>query len=77
MALHLPIGPLKPALGWSRYRDVNPVPTSPLADDIATVACRAVFIALWAPGQGALMATIHRNKNACWAPGKMPIGPLR
>ena len=37
MALHLPIGPLKqPAQGWSRYRDANPVPTSPLADDIAT-----------------------------------------
>ena len=24
------------ALRWSRYRDVNPVPTSPLIDDIAT-----------------------------------------
>ena len=36
MALHLPIGLLKPALGWSRYRDANPVPTSPLADDITT-----------------------------------------
>ena len=36
MALHLPTGPLKPALGWSRYRDVNPIPTSPLANDIAT-----------------------------------------
>ena len=36
VALHLPIGPLKkPAPSWSRYRDVNPVPTSPLADDIA------------------------------------------
>ena len=36
MALHLPIGPLNPALGWSRYRDTNPVPTNPLADDITT-----------------------------------------
>ena len=35
MTLHLPIGP-KPALGWSRYRDANPVPTSPLSDDITT-----------------------------------------
>ena len=35
VALHLPIGPLKPSLDWSRYRDVNPVPTSPLADDTA------------------------------------------
>ena len=33
MALHLPIGPLKPALDWSRYRDAIPVPTSPLPDD--------------------------------------------
>ena len=23
-------------LGWSRYQDANPVPTSPLADDITT-----------------------------------------
>ena len=31
------IGPLKkPALCWSRYRDANPVPTIPLADEIAT-----------------------------------------
>ena len=36
MALHLSIGPLKPALGGSWYRDANPVPTSPLADDLAT-----------------------------------------
>ena len=34
MTLHLPIGHLKTALGWSRYRDANPVPTIPLADDI-------------------------------------------
>ena len=31
MALHLPTGPLK-----TRYRDANPVPSSPLADDLAT-----------------------------------------
>ena len=37
MALHLPIGRLKTALGWNPYRDANPVPTSPIADDIATV----------------------------------------
>ena len=35
MTLHIAIGPLKHALGWSRYPDANPVPTSPLADDIA------------------------------------------
>ena len=29
VAIHLPIGSLKnPALGWSRYRDANPVPQS-------------------------------------------------
>ena len=33
VVLHIPIGPLKHALGWSWYRDSNPVPTSPLADD--------------------------------------------
>ena len=27
---------LKPALGWSQYQDVNPVPTNPLADDLTT-----------------------------------------
>ena len=26
MALHLPIGIFEPAMGWSRYRDANPVP---------------------------------------------------
>ena len=37
VALHLPNVPFKKsALGWSRYRDTNSVPTSPLADDIAT-----------------------------------------
>ena len=35
VALHLPIWSLKPILGWSRYRDTNSVPTSPLADDLA------------------------------------------
>ena len=34
--LDLPIGRLKTCLGWNRYRDGNPVPTSPLDDDIAT-----------------------------------------
>ena len=27
----------KTALVWSRYRDANTVPTSPFADDLATV----------------------------------------
>ena len=36
MVLHLRIGPLKPTLGWSRYRDTNPIPTNPLAVDITT-----------------------------------------
>ena len=36
MTLHLPIWAFKNhALCWSRYRDANPVPTSPLADDVA------------------------------------------
>ena len=36
----------KPALGWSRYRDANRVPTSPLADDIATAPEYNVIISL-------------------------------
>ena len=31
------LGGLKPALGWSRYRYANQVPTSPLANDKANV----------------------------------------
>ena len=42
VAIHLPTGSLKPALGWSRYRDENPVPTSPLACDLATAPSRPV-----------------------------------
>ena len=34
MALYLPTGPLKTCSELSRYRDANPVPTSPLADDL-------------------------------------------
>ena len=37
MALHFTHWAFKkPALGWNRYRDTNPVPTRPLANDIAT-----------------------------------------
>ena len=43
MDLHLHIGPLKPTFGWSRYQDVNPVPTSPLDDDLATVSVNVNF----------------------------------
>ena len=38
MALHLPDGSLKIRSGLERYRDANQVPTSPLADDMATWA---------------------------------------
>ena len=34
VTLHQPIWPLKTC--WSRYRDTNSVPTSPLSDDIPT-----------------------------------------
>ena len=40
MALHLPIQPLK------TYRDVNLVPTSSLADDIATAPSASVLIVI-------------------------------
>ena len=36
MALHLPTHWTFKNPGWSRYRDANPVHTSPLADGIAT-----------------------------------------
>ena len=37
----------KPALGWSRYRDANPVPTSPLADEITTAPSGPVISLLY------------------------------
>ena len=44
VALHLPTGPLqKTALSWNRYRDENPLPTSPLADGIANVPPGPVY----------------------------------
>ena len=36
MAYYLPIGPLKTRSGMEPYRDANPVPSTPLTDDIAT-----------------------------------------
>ena len=42
MALHPPTGPLTTHLGWSRYRDANPEPTSPLGDDLATAPSESV-----------------------------------
>ena len=44
VALHLPIGSLKTDHGWSRYQDANPVPTSQLADDIATTPRDTFFL---------------------------------
>ena len=61
MALHLPIEPLKPALGWSR--DTNPVPTSPLADDLATAPSGPVL-------RRSLLSSTHHNVcfvNAKWS----------
>ena len=46
MALHLPNGPLKTCSGtdMSQYGDVNPVPTNPLANAIATLPLGPVCI---------------------------------
>ena len=44
MAIHLDIGSLKTLLGWSWYRDANPVSTSPLADDITTAPSGPGFL---------------------------------
>ena len=42
MALHLPTGHLKTCSGLEVVPNVNPVPTSPLGDDLATVPLRLV-----------------------------------
>ena len=42
VALSLPIGPLKPILGWRRYRDTSTVPTKPMADDLFTVLSQRI-----------------------------------
>ena len=46
VAVRLLTGPKKKrVLCWSRYRDANPVPTSPLADELATFfICNPFFI---------------------------------
>ena len=36
MALHLLNGPLKTRSGFEQYHDANPVPISPLANDLTT-----------------------------------------
>ena len=38
MAVHLPVGSIKPALGWGWYRGINPESTTPLVDDLATLS---------------------------------------
>ena len=38
-----PLGLFKNALGWSWYRDVNPVPASPLANNLATAPSELVI----------------------------------
>ena len=35
---------IKPALVWSRYRNANPVPTSPFSDDLSTAPSGPVRI---------------------------------
>ena len=45
MVLHLPTGPLKTRSGLELVRGyTNPVPTSPIADDIATAPSGPVII---------------------------------
>ena len=59
MALRLPIGPLK-------LRDANPVPTSPLADDSATVPSGPVksLIVGTGPATDEEDVCLRRNSNA-------------
>ena len=47
VAIHIPIGPSKnPALDWSWYWDANSLPTSPLADALATTI-KAKIVTSW------------------------------
>ena len=45
-------------LGWSRYLDANPVPTSPLADDITTAPSGPVCLSI---SKGILYATFDNK----------------
>ena len=51
MALHLPNEHLKPRSGLENIRDANSVPTSPLADNLATApsgpVCSRIFMFLF------------------------------
>ena len=48
-------------LGWSRYRDANPVPTSPLDDKIATAPSGPVYL---------FIGYLKKNKN--YQPNNLP-----
>ena len=53
-----------PALGWSQYRDANPVPTSPLADDLATTPSGPVACSVLPPIYiQSTMATVRFTQN--------------
>ena len=43
MAIHLSIRSLKPRSGLEPYRDANPVPTSPLGEDITSAPSGSVW----------------------------------
>ena len=53
-----PLGLYKPSLDWRWYRDANPVPTSPLTDDTATVLLVPV---LWLAARDILHAQSNRQ----------------
>ena len=46
VVLFLPTEPIKLALGWSRYRDMNPVSTSLKSNGLTTTPQRAVTFVL-------------------------------
>ena len=69
MALHLTIGPFKnPALGWSRFRDANPVLNSLLADDFSQCAimdrcyCYGFCFGCWLSVVGCWLSVV----GYCW-----------
>ena len=52
MAVHLPIGPQNPILGWSWYWDVNLEPTSRLVTDLAPTGSYLLFKEIYLKDNG-------------------------
>ena len=76
MAIHQPIGPLKTRSGLEPVPRYDPVPTSPLADDITTVPSGPVVNV-----RNTITFILVYAMNRCWCTlvtraGLKSIGPL-